>query len=93
MATGITQKNVEAEPGMGLEMQQSIASMNMSTFQGVSSYGHREGMMGMNHWEGSARYSESEGRQSRFGGAADYFDGIAVSDSFLKQYYSKVRNP
>ncbi|XP_015258677.1 PREDICTED: desmoglein-2-like [Cyprinodon variegatus] len=69
---------VEALPGAGFEMQQSVASMNQGMFQGVSSNGFRD-EMGMNMWEGSGFGSET--RESR-----GYHD-LALPDSFLSLYY------
>ncbi|XP_035987607.1 desmoglein-2.1 isoform X3 [Fundulus heteroclitus] len=91
---GTTQQAVEMVPGAGLEMQQSVASINLGTFQGethwkapLPSSGHKEGIWGMNQWEGSAFYSESNGRESRGRG---FTDGMIATDSFLNSYYNKV---
>ncbi|XP_038133598.1 desmoglein-2-like isoform X1 [Cyprinodon tularosa] len=75
---GVDLQYVEALPGAGFEMQQSVASMNQGMFQGVSSNGFRD-EMGMNMWEGSG--FESETRESR-----GYHD-LALPDSFLSLYY------
>ncbi|KAM4574212.1 desmoglein-2.1-like [Fundulus diaphanus] len=90
---GTTQQAVEMVPGAGLEMQQSVASMNLGAFQGetpwkapLPSSGHKEGIWGMNQWEGSAFYSESNGRESRGRG---FTDGVVATDNFLNGYYNQ----
>ncbi|KAK5609284.1 hypothetical protein CRENBAI_012821 [Crenichthys baileyi] len=86
--TGIVQSPVEMVYGGGLEVQQSVDSMNAGMLQGFSSTGHKEGMWGMNQWESSAFNSESEGRESRGGGG--FFSGMALPEHFLNKYYNMV---
>ncbi|MED6256240.1 hypothetical protein ATANTOWER_022391, partial [Ataeniobius toweri] len=84
--TGIAQSPVEMIYGGGLEVQQSVDSMNAGMLQGFSSSGHKEGMWGMNQWVSSAFNSESEGRESRGGGGL--FSGMALPENFLNKYYN-----
>lgn len=62
--------------------------MNGNTLQDPSSSVYRDGMWGVNQWDGNGFYSETESRESQGGGGI--FDGIGLSDNFLLQYYNKV---
>lgn len=51
--------------------------------------GYRDGTWGINNqMGGSAFYSEFQGREAAAGGGM--FDGMALPDHFLKQYYAQV---
>uniref|UniRef100_A0A3B4V4R9 Desmoglein-3-like n=1 Tax=Seriola dumerili TaxID=41447 RepID=A0A3B4V4R9_SERDU len=52
--------------------------------------GYTRWSIGVNQRSGSGFYSEFEGRES--GGGGGIYDGMALSDHFLGQYYSQVRN-
>lgn len=53
--------------------------------------GHRGESWGMaNQAIGSGLYSEFDGRESRAGGGM--YEGMALPDHFLGQYYSQVSN-
>jgi len=80
------QNHVQRAPGTNFEMQPSVTSIN--GFNGGTS--HTDGMWGMNNWEGSGIYSVSESREVR--GVGGIYDGIALPDHLLRQYYSQVRN-
>ncbi|XP_047230139.1 desmoglein-2-like [Girardinichthys multiradiatus] len=86
--TGIAQSPIGMIYGGGLEVQQSVDSMNAGMLQGFSSSGHKEGMWGMNQWVSSAFNSESGGRESRGGGG--FLSGMALPENFLNKYYNMV---
>uniref|UniRef100_A0A4W6EMK7 Cadherin domain-containing protein n=1 Tax=Lates calcarifer TaxID=8187 RepID=A0A4W6EMK7_LATCA len=75
---------------VGLGLQKSVTSMNgmnrVTRGEGFAS-DHREGTWGMNHLGSSGFYSEFEGRES--GGGGGIYDGMALPDHFLAQYYTK----
>ncbi|KAM4548234.1 desmoglein-2.1-like [Odontesthes bonariensis] len=84
VCTNTVQNTVQRAPVTNLEMQQSVTSIN--GYNGVTS--HTDGMWGVNNWDGSGIYSVSEGREVRGGGGI--YDGLALSDHFLRQYYSQA---
>ena len=68
----------------------SIDGMNGAFYQEGFSAAQGEGTWGMtNHTFGNGIYSEFEGRESRVGGSL--YDGMALPDHFLRQYYTQVR--
>ncbi|XP_070689057.1 desmoglein-2.1-like [Pempheris klunzingeri] len=87
---GMANNNSAIMPTAGLDFQKSVTSMdgmNGAGYQGFSS-GYREGTWGMmNQANGSGFYSEFEGRESRIEGGL--YDGMALPDHFLAQYYIK----
>ncbi len=65
--------------------------MNIAGYQGGFSSGNMGGTWGMmNHSSASGFYSEFGGKESAVGGGI--FDGMALPDHFLGQYYTQVRN-
>lgn len=88
---GTAQNMAMAAPMVGMGIQQSVTSMdgmNGVVYQEGFESG-REGAWGMMNQQGSGFY-EYEGRES--GMAGGMYDGMALSDHFLEQYYSQVRN-
>lgn len=86
--------------GQALGFQKSVTSMdgmNRYVYQdGLAAHNLREdswGMMNQGGGGGGAIYSGYEGRDSAVGfGGGGIFDGMALPDMFLKQYYTQVRN-
>lgn len=66
-----------------------MSEMNEAGFQDYSSTAQKNEMWGANQWDGSGFYAESDGRKSR-GAGGWIFDGLALPDTFLEQYYSQV---
>uniref|UniRef100_A0A3Q0QVB1 Cadherin domain-containing protein n=1 Tax=Amphilophus citrinellus TaxID=61819 RepID=A0A3Q0QVB1_AMPCI len=86
---GMAQKPVAMAPLGSFDFPQSVTSingMNGAAYQG----GHRRDTWGMNQQDPSGFYSEIETRESLGGGGA--YDGIALPDHFLRQYYSQMTN-
>ena len=68
----------------------SMDGMNMAIDQGQCAGDHREGTWGaMNQPCSSGFYSEFEGREHVGGG--EIYDGMALPEHFLGQYYTRVR--
>lgn len=80
-------------PGAGIDCQKSVTSMdgmNGAMYEDSYAGGYREDRWGMmNQVTGNGLYSEFEGREARVGGAM--YDGMALPDHFLRQYYTQVR--
>lgn len=76
------------------DSHKSVASMDVMSrppYEEAFSSSHREGTWGrMSHPSGSGFYSEFHGRESTEGGGI--FNGMALPDHFLRQYYSQVRS-
>ncbi|XP_032363606.1 LOW QUALITY PROTEIN: desmoglein-2-like [Etheostoma spectabile] len=74
----------------GLDFQRSVTSMdgmNGAVYQDGFVSGLREGSRGMAQQSGSGFYSEFEGRES--GAGREMYDGMALPDHFLAQYYTQ----
>ncbi|XP_023284459.1 desmoglein-2-like [Seriola lalandi dorsalis] len=79
---------IKVDTGMGTKtaaMEQSVTSMDGMNGAGFA-VDHRQ-WEGVNQMSGSGFYSEFEGRES--GGGGGIYDGMALSDHFLGQYYSQ----
>ncbi|XP_071342910.1 desmoglein-2.1-like isoform X2 [Trachinotus anak] len=90
MPTQIDGDIVKVDTGIGTKtsaIAQSVTSMDGMNRGGFAS-DHREGTWGINQISGSGFYSDFEGRESRGGGGI--YDGMALPDHFLRQYYSQV---
>ena len=92
--TGMANRTSTLAPMASFDYEKSVTSMdgmNGAIYpEGFSSV-HREGTMGrMNQMSGSGFYSEFESRESGVGGGL--YDGMALPDHFLRQYYFQVRN-
>ncbi|XP_034387314.1 desmoglein-2.1 [Cyclopterus lumpus] len=75
-------------PVEGMGFQRSVASMDgMNAYGDGYASGHREAWGMANQTIGSGLYSEFDGRESRVGGGM--YDGMALPDNFLGQYYSQ----
>lgn len=90
---GMANKTSAMAPMAAFDYQKSVTTMdgmNGAFYpEGLSSV-HREGTMGrMNQRSGSGFYSEFETKES--GGGGEFYDGMALPDHFLRQYYSQVR--
>ena len=91
--TGMANRTSAMVPMAAFDYQKSVSTMdgmNGAIYpEGLSSV-HREGTMGrMNQRSGSGFYSEFETRES--GGGGEFYDGMALPDNFLRQYYFQVR--
>lgn len=68
----------------------SVDVMSRPAYEDGFSSGYREGTWGrVSHPSGSGLYSEFHGRESRESGGI--FNGMALPDHFLRQYYNQVR--
>lgn len=68
----------------------SVDVMSRPAYDDGFSSGHREGTWGrVSHPSGSGYYSAFHGRESRESGGI--FNGMALPDHFLRQYYNQVR--
>ncbi|KAM8745386.1 desmoglein-2.1-like [Acanthopagrus schlegelii] len=81
-------------PMAAFDYQKSVTTMdemNGAIYREGFSGVHREGTMGrMNQISGSGFYSEFESRESGVGGGL--YDGMALPDHFLRQYYFQKAN-
>ena len=84
MGIGMVGKTSAMAPRATFDFQRSVTSMD--GFAGD----HRAETWGMmNQPSASGFHSEFEGRES--GGGGGFFDGMALPDHFLEQYYTQVR--
>lgn len=87
---GMTSAMVPLAAFDGQKSVTSMDGMNGGFYGDGFSLGHREGTWGMmNQPSGSGLYSEFQGRESSVSGGM--FDGMALPDHFLRQYYSQVK--
>ncbi|KAF1386040.1 hypothetical protein PFLUV_G00114040 [Perca fluviatilis] len=81
---GMANNTLAMVPMAGLDFQRSITSMdgmNRAGYQEVFSIGHRERGMGVMNQQG--------GRDFYSGVGGGMYDGIALPDHFLAQYYTQ----
>lgn len=72
------------------DFQTPMTAMDGTVYQTSYAGGQREGTLGMmSQRRASGFYSEFENRESEGGGI---YDGMALPDHFLRQYYAQVRN-
>ena len=89
---GMANKTSAMVPMAAFDYQKSVTTMdgmNGAIYLDSFSSVHRERTMGrMNQRSGSGFHSEFETRES--GGGEEFYDGMALPDHFLRQYYSQV---
>lgn len=85
----MAQKPVAMDALGSFDFAQSVGSINRlngANYQGS----YRKEIWGMNQQDPSGFYSETETRESL--GGVGLYDGMALPDHFLRQYYDQVRN-
>lgn len=86
---GIVTKSSSMGPMAGLDYGKSVTSINKVFYPGAAS-DHGEGTWGTNHRRNSGFHYDFDHIESGAGGGL--YDGMALSDNFLRQYYTQVRN-
>lgn len=85
----MAQKPVAMDALGSFDFAQSVGSINRlngANYQGS----YRKDIWGMNQQDPSGFYSETETRESL--GGVGLYDGMALPDHFLRNYYDQVRN-
>lgn len=86
---GIVSKYSSMGPIAGLDYGKSVTSINKVFYPGAAS-DHGEGTWGTTHRRNSGFHHDFDLIES--GASGGLYDGMALSDNFLRQYYTQVRN-